>query len=278
MQKNQQDSLVAAIQHAGRHAVAYIEDTHAASRLKVDGTVVTEVDLAIEKELVTYIRAEFPYDAIVGEEDGSHAGTSGCVWHIDPIDGTENFARKVPFFAISVARLSDVSEECIGIVYNPVTRQTFFTVGESSGNVFENEAPCEVTSAIIAGKYLITMGSSRKESWMRPAALKLRTSLGLRFGSSMAYGCTALELSYVAANRFDAYLTFGLNSYDYAAGLLLCKSAGAAISVYEKGAWSRYSGTLKKLCENHGAVFFVSHPHMHDEVTAFIGNPEKWAE
>jgi myo-inositol-1(or 4)-monophosphatase len=273
------EELVKTIQHAGRHARAYIEDANATSHLKGDGTVVTVVDTAIERELVAYIKQTFPNETIVGEEDGVHAGSSSEVWHIDPIDGTENFARKVPFFCISVARLSDDRNKCIGIIYNPVTGQTFHTRGEHLGEVYENSTPIAVTEDVIAGEYLFTMGSSRKEAWMRPAAMNLQAALGKEFGSSMAYGSTALELSYVAANRFDAYMTFGLSSYDYAAGLLLCTSAGAVVSVYKNRAWSRYEGLLKDLCAVHGAVLFVSHhPSKHDEITAFIGNPERWAK
>ena len=65
--------------------------------------VVTAMDAASEALLRELILAERPDDAILGEEDGHVAGTSGLTWVIDPIDGTVNYLYGIPAYAVSVA-------------------------------------------------------------------------------------------------------------------------------------------------------------------------------
>jgi len=93
-----------------------------------------------------------------------------------------------------------------------------------------------------------------------------------------SFGSCALELTYVAANRLDGVLTFGLNTYDYAAGLYLIKSAGGMISVFIDGQWQLWQGSIKDLCAEHGAIIFASHAGIHAEALALIENPRDWSD
>lgn len=266
------------IMEAGKLAFGYFDSADTGNKQKSDGSVVTEVDINIEKILIEYIKKNFPDDAIIGEEHGEHIGQSGFVWHIDPIDGTDNFLRKIPFCAISVARLGDSAADSFGIVYNPITKQIFSSFMETEGGVYENERVLNLTAEPLGGKYVITVASSGKEKWMRPATYALRAGLGMKYGKSSSYSCTALELAYIAANRIDAYLSFGLKSYDYAAGLFLVKAAGASISVFENEKWKLWTGNLKELCSKHERILFTSHPDIHLEMLDFIGDPARWAK
>ncbi|MBP7992903.1 MAG: hypothetical protein KAZ30_04640, partial [Candidatus Magasanikbacteria bacterium] len=107
---------------------------------------------------------------------------------------------------------------------------------------------------------------------------KIMENFGLTMGKGTSLGCTAMELAYLSANRIDAYLSFGLKSYDYAAGLFLAKAAGAIISVYEDKTWKPWAGNLKEFCSIHARTFFVSHPAVHQEMLAVIGDISKWSE
>ena len=268
--------LQAEIKTVSKLAQVYFETDSTKNEQKSDGSVVTEVDQAIERHLRGWIDREFPDDAIVGEEEAGKDGTSGFVWHIDPIDGTDNFLRKIPFCAVSVARLGDTPEDSFGIVHNPLTGQTFSSLMENGA--YENERVTNLTAEPLGGKYVITVATTGRDPWMRPAKFALFAGLSQKFGKSISYGSTALELAYVAANRIDGYLTFGLNSYDYGAGLFLVKAAGGAISVFEKGVWQRYEGSIKDLCDTHNKTIFASHPDIHDAVLNFVGDPKAWSD
>ncbi len=267
--------LIQEIEQAGTAAREYFADDVTENEQKTDGSVVTEVDRAIEKMLVSYIRRTFPEDSIIGEEGGDHVGSSSFVWHIDPIDGTDNFLRKIPFCAISVARLGDTTEDSFGIVHNPITGQTFAALMDEG--VYENTRIHNINDSLLGGKALLSIGNG-KEPWMKSASYNLRKAFGIHFGGGYSFRCCALEMAYVAANRFDGMLVFGLNSYDYAAGLFLINSGGGSISVFRGGVWQRWTGSLKELCRQHGETIFASHAGVHDDVLECIGDPRQWSD
>ena len=222
--------LLVIIKEAGEEAFEYFESDDFGTDIKDDGSVVTRIDKSIESKLRAFVQENFPDDAIVGEEEDDIVGTSGFVWHIDPIDGTDNFLRKVPFCAVSVARLGDTPEDSFGIVYNPITKLMFASLMEDGA--YETKRLTNLTAEPLSGKLVITVGRGRKEPWMQSATYKIYEAVGTKFGKCQAYNSTALELSYLSAGRIDGFLTYGLNSYDYGAGLYLVKAAGGAISVY----------------------------------------------
>lgn len=268
-------ATLAVIEQAGLRAAAFFAADDNTNEIKDDGSVVTLIDQAIEADLVAFIRELFPEDTIVGEEGSSYVGTSTFVWHIDPIDGTDNFLRKVPFCGISVARLGDTPDDSFGIVHNPITKQTYAALMDNG--VYERNKLHQMTPDILGGRTLISIGRGR-EYWMKSAGYNLQKSLGTTFGKCSVYNCTALELAYIAANRIDGFLIFGLHSWDFAAGLYLVKAAGGTISVFEEGTWTVWSGSLKELCSRHDRTIFVSHGDLHANILAHIGDPRLWSD
>jgi myo-inositol-1(or 4)-monophosphatase len=190
------------------------------------------------------------------------------------VDGTDNFLRKIPFCAISIARLGDTPEDSFAIVHNPITNHTFSSF--MHGGAYENEHVTNLTAEPLGGRFTITIGRGRAP-WMAPAGHAITAGCAAKFGRCLAYGSTALELAYVSAGRIDGFLTFGLASYDYAAGLYLVRAAGGAISVFEDNAWHIWEGSIKELCSQHRRTIFVSHPDVHESVRDFIGDPARWS-
>lgn len=273
--ENEFKELIKVIEEAGLKARAYFDADDTENEIKNDGSVVTKIDKEIEEIIITYIRDNFPTDSIIGEEGEDYKGTSDYVWHIDPIDGTDNFLRRIPFCAVSVARLGSVTEDSFGIVHNPITGQTFASLMEAG--VYENEKIHTLNNTILGGRAMVSVARGR-EKWMKSASYNLRKALGEKFGGGNSYGCCALEIAYVAANRLDGVLTFGLNSYDYGARLYLVKATGGLISVFASGVWSPWEGSLKELCSEHGKTIFVSHAGIHAEALSLIGDPMKWSD
>jgi myo-inositol-1(or 4)-monophosphatase len=268
-------SLVTLIETEGLAARAYFDDNQNANEQKADGSVVTQIDKSIELAIVDFIRREFPDDSIVGEEGDGYSGTSDFVWHIDPIDGTDNFLRRIPFCAVSVARLGSTSEDSFGIVHNPITKQTFSALMDNG--VYEREHIHVLNNELLGGRAVISVAYGR-ERWMKKAGVSIMRSISLNLGKGAHLASCALELAYIAANRIDGQLTFGLHSYDYAAGLFLVKAAGGRISVFENGSWSPWTGSLKDLCAEHGKTMFISHDGIHDAALALIGDPYSWTD
>jgi len=267
-------ALIRTVEAASVSAREYFDSNDFTNEQKQDGSVVTKVDQEIETVIREFVRTNFPNDSVVGEEAADTPGTSGYVWHIDPIDGTDNFLRKIPFCAVSIARLGDTEEGSFAIVHNPITRHTF-SAFESAG-AKENNHPTHCYPEPLGGRYVLAVGRGR-EPWMKVAGNALVAAFGNEFGKGAAYGSTALELAYASAGRIDGFLTFGLSSYDYAAGLYLVRAAGGAISVFEGGEWQLVTHSIKDVCAAHGRTLFVSHPAMHQRMTSFIGDPRAWS-
>ena len=267
--------LKAEIIAAGKLAQSYFDSDNTDNEIKADGSVVTEIDTQIEKQLVAFILERFPKDSIVGEEGEGHTGTSDYVWHIDPIDGTDNFLREIPFSAISVARLGSTTDGSFGIVYNPTTKRMFSAFAD--GGVYENDREHQVNQEQLGGKAIISIATA-KEAWMKSAKYNLLKEFGTRFGRGTALNCLALELGYVAANRIDATLILGLQTYDYAAGVYLLKAAGGVVYVFEEGQWQLHTGSTKNLCNTHGKIMIASYPGLAEQLVKMIGDPRQWAD
>src|ERR1700675_2602373 len=118
------DVAIAAAREAG--AVLLAEHSRA-QRITYKGDVdlVTETDQRSEAIVVGRLRREFPEHRIVAEEGSSGAAAaSHYEWHVDPLDGTTNFAHGYPCFAISIALLQD-GQPLVGVVFNPVSDELF---------------------------------------------------------------------------------------------------------------------------------------------------------
>lgn len=113
---------------------------------------------------------------------------------------------------------------------------------------------------------------------MKTATYNLQKQFGVTFGKGTAYGCCALEIAYIAANRIDGALVFGLNPYDYAAGLYLVESAGGRISVWQDGAWHSWTDSIKALSALTDCPIFVSHAGIHESILHLVGDVRQWSD
>lgn len=189
---------------------------------------VTLADLAVDHHLRQVIGERFPTDAILSEEVG---GGNACnLWVIDPIDGTQNFARGLGHFAISIAFVSESRCE-IGVVYNPATGEMFFA--KRGEGAFCNDERLEVRSPTGPEDAIIDAGYSTK----LPVADYI-SMLGRLTAADFGFvqnGSAAMGLAHVAAGRLDGYCELVLQSWDVMAGALLIEEAGGWISGFSAG-------------------------------------------
>ena len=193
---------------------------------------VTEIDLAAEQTIIAALRKAYPNHGILGEESGLSEGTgdgADYLWIIDPLDGTTNFIRGVPHYAVSIAckyrgRLEHA------VVLDPI-RQEEFTASRGRGAAL-NGRRLRVSSRKSLEGALLGTGFPFRENQLDSLDNYLgmfRSLVGQTAGIRRA-GAASLDLAYVAAGRFDAYWEFGLSEWDMAAGALLVQEAGGLIS------------------------------------------------
>lgn len=191
---------------------------------KID--LVTDYDLEAEGYLINSIREAFPEDAILAEEGGGIAGSSGQ-WFIDPLDGTVNFAHGIPIFSVSIAYLDQAGPQ-VGVIYDPI-RDELFSAVRGMGALL-NQSPISVSDTLTLDESLLATGFPYDIRENPDNNLDHYTDLSLRSMGVRRIGSAALDLAYVAAGRFDAYWEVRISPWDVAAGVLLVQEAGGEVS------------------------------------------------
>ena len=198
-------------------------------QVKQDGTLVTKADLAAETEVLRILRAEFPEDRILAEEAGRTEGASSREWIVDPLDGTTNFSRGLPFFAVSIA-LWEHEEPAVGVVYLPVLDELFAATREGAATL--NGEQIRVSRTASVQEAMINVYFDRHH--LLEPGLDLLRRVALRCeGRVKNMGSTASMLCYVACGRLDAFVRNTTKKWDFAAGTLVLERAGGSVSDFE---------------------------------------------
>jgi len=196
---------------------------------------VTEIDQAAEKEVIYHLSKAHPDHAFLGEEGGLQGNTgSDYQWIIDPIDGTTNFVRGIPHFAISIACLHK-GQLLHGVVLDPIRREEF-TASRGKGAQL-NGRRMRVSSRKSLDGSLVGTGipfKSRSEVHI-PAYTRSLEAVAKQTAGIRRAGAASLDLAYVAAGRMDAFWEIGLSQWDIAAGVLLIRESGGLISDFAGG-------------------------------------------
>jgi histidinol phosphatase-like enzyme (inositol monophosphatase family) len=137
------EDVVAVVREAGALTQRWFRSADLAVERKGDGTPVTAADKAAERFLREELGRRFPDDAIIGEEEPSSTGTSGCTWVIDPIDGTKSFTHGVPLYSNLVARY-DADGCALGIINLPALGETVYAARDRG--CFVNGEPARVNT------------------------------------------------------------------------------------------------------------------------------------
>jgi myo-inositol-1(or 4)-monophosphatase len=195
-------------------------------REKAHLDVVTLADTNTERMIVAALKSAFPRDAIVAEEGtNTRPGVARC-WYVDPLDGTYNFARTIPYWCVSIGLVVD-GERRVGVVFDPL-RDDMFSA-EAGGPVLVNgrqSEPSEVTD-LLSALIQINIDFHRE---IIDKSLEDTVNIGRRVMRVRNLGALALQLAYIACGRVDGLLQRRANAWDYAAGVLLLEQSGAVIS------------------------------------------------
>lgn len=216
-------------------------------QLKTEGrqNLVTDADRAAEQLIVETLRERYPSHGLLAEEGG--ALSSGELrWFIDPLDGTTNYARGIPHFAVSLAVEGPGPEGTrqllAGVVFDPI-RDELFSAARDDGATLNGrtlvmrEGPA-LEQAVLATGFPYDLA-------LRPERpLAVFNQLVVRVAGIRRMGSAALDLAWLAAGRFDAFVECGLKPWDTAAGALLITEAGGQIQSLDGSVYSPLNGDV----------------------------------
>ncbi len=205
-------------------------DNRAKLTVEVKGVqdVVSSADREVEDLVVRRLGETFPEDSFLGEERG---GTGAArLWVIDPIDGTANFLRGIPYWSVSIAYVVEGEIE-IGIVFDPVADELF--AARKGNGATRNGVAVSVSGCTDLTKATVGVGFS----YRRPVADHVTVTRRL-LDAHCEYrrmGSAALALAHVADGRSDGYWEAHCNSWDVLAGLALVREAGGWLNAFLDG-------------------------------------------
>ncbi len=189
---------------------------------------VSAADKRAESILFEELKKARPSFGFLMEESGEHKGQDEFRFIIDPLDGTTNFLHGIPHWCISIG-LEKGDEIISALVYDPVKNESFHA--EKGTGAFMQNRRLRVSARTDMGVAVIAGGDAAS----RPPAvqqqfLKCLASMTGKIAGFRRSGSAALDLSYVAAGRYDGFWEMGLKPWDTAAGSLIVKEAGGAVA------------------------------------------------
>jgi myo-inositol-1(or 4)-monophosphatase len=216
------------------------------SRSKGDAVdVVTQADAHAEAMLTTALHARFPTHRINAEE-GTRLGPSDSpwTWHIDPLDGTANYSRALPFWAVSVG-LAWHDTPVLGAIVGP---DAGIDVGgyclSDIRAAWSHDRPLDALTAPGDPKtWLIAT------DWPWPLAERQRTNrfldhLATRVRQYKTFGSAACDLAHLALGKVDAYAISAIHPWDQCAGCAITAALGAEFRRFDGTPWDLRFGDL----------------------------------
>ena len=189
---------------------------------------VTNVDTSAEQAIINTIQKSYPDHTIIAEESGITAGKDNDIqWIIDPLDGTTNFVKGIPHFAVSIAiKVKGKLDQAV--IYDPI-RGDLFTASRGKGAQLNGFRIRVKQHNNLTGSILAT-GFHFKHKQHTDAYLDMFKTLFKKTADMRRAGSAALDLAYVAAGRVDGFFEIGLKPWDTAAGELLIIEAGGLVT------------------------------------------------
>jgi histidinol-phosphatase len=239
-----------AAREAGRIALRYYENGFDVV-IKADQTPVTQADREAEQAIEQVLARAFPAYGVLGEEFGSRGGQD-VRWIIDPIDGTKNFVRHIPFWATLIA-LEDHGEVVAGVIHNPATGEIY--TARRGGGAFLNGKPVRVSDiADLREATLLHAGLGLVRSaghWDGFVRLVDATGRQRGFGDYLGYGL-------LAQGAAEIYAEVDLKPWDLAPCKIVIEEAGGRFTDFT-GAPTIYNGTA-----------LATNGRLHDDVVALL--------
>ena len=195
--------------------------------------LVTDLDLACERLIVSQIRTAFPGHAIEAEEEvRDEIDEDGFRWIVDPLDGTVNFVHGLPIFGVSIALYSGL-RPLVGVIHLPRLGETYWA--SAGRGAFGPQGALKVRETSTLGDAVLGTGFPYGRNELEHDILANFGRFFYDIRGVRRMGSAAADLAYVAAGKLDGFWELHLGSHDVAAGALLVIEAGGVVSDSDGG-------------------------------------------
>lgn len=224
---------ITAAREAGKIILNYYETNMEVGTKKGNPrNLVTEADKEADALIRKVILEAFPDHSIVSEENEPKKGNE-FFWYIDPLDGTTNYTRHISYFCVSIA-LAKGNELLVGVIYNPVTSELY--MAKAGEGAFLNGKALKTSNARELAQSFVCMDFAYDNAERQKAAAALKR-LVMSVKSIRVKGSGALASCEVASGKAEGYVRMGSTPWDYAAGALIIREAGGAVTDLDGKEW-----------------------------------------
>ena len=217
--------------------------------------LVTETDIKAEKVILDILSSKSNY-GIISEESGLLQKGGGPKWVVDPLDGTNNFARSIPLFAVSIG-LMDGNESLLGVIIDPVNKKEYFAI--KGGGAFCNGE--KIVHPKFDTDYIPMLFLNHGYAEVDRAKFKALSNLLASDFNILKLGTTAVELCYIASGSVDGFICSGDEIWDFAAGIVIAQEAGCVFTDWQGNPW-----------DGKGNHLLISRPEIHGKLIEIINN------
>ena len=226
---------------------------------KDHNSLVSYVDKTAEEILVEGLSSIIPGCGFITEEDTVDQ-IEEYTWIIDPLDGTTNFLYNIPHFSVSVA-LQHKGELVLGVVADVMRKENYYAW--KGGGAFMNGKAISVSPRTKFSECIIATGFPYESFYDKKPYFAMMEKVMNHARGLRRFGSAALDMAYVSNGRFDAFYETSINAWDVAAGIIICREAGAVLSDYHGGD-KYYTGStiivanpsIQKIIVEHTKEFF----------------------
>ncbi|HEX3019911.1 MAG TPA: inositol monophosphatase family protein [Chitinispirillaceae bacterium] len=201
---------------------------------KADKSIVTVLDKQCQKIIIDKLHSSFFSHQFIAEENGMHLEKVPMeyTWVIDPLDGTHNYIRGIPFYGVSIGLLRG-NEFLAGVIYLP--HEDALYVSEKGCGAFKNDQRLHISKVTEIMDCTLAFDSGFRNS----VEVKISTlkKIAPRFFNTRIFGASVRNLTYLAEGIVDAVIEFDDNMWDFAAGISLVMEAGGVVSDHSGSAF-----------------------------------------
>jgi histidinol phosphatase-like enzyme (inositol monophosphatase family) len=220
-------------QEAGALALEY-QRRGLTAETKADESPVTAADRACETLIVERIGREFPEDGVLGEEGAHRESRNGRKWIVDPIDGTRDFVRGIPLWAVLIGFEQD-GEVVAGAAHCP--GQQLLLSASKGGGAWQDGKRLKVSHMTTPKEAVLCFNGFNKKGvsgmagilqWVEP------------FWAVRGLG-GSVDAILVAQGRADVWIEPEAKPWDFAPLKILVEEAGGRFAAFD-GSNSIYKG------------------------------------
>ncbi|MDD3365995.1 MAG: inositol monophosphatase family protein [Sphaerochaetaceae bacterium] len=239
--KQRLDAAIEAAHLAGEFLISN-QSGDLKTTMKGRSDFVTVMDVESERIIKEHLHSLFPEDNFLGEEMGLERNGDGGTWVIDPIDGTTNYIRGLPGYTVSIAYEEERWNPIIGVVFDPILSEMFHA--HKGGGAFLQGKPIYCSDTDRQNEAIVFTSPPMRYPKHFDAFMENYKNICRGIGELRDYGSAALHLAYVASGKGDAFIEYGLQYHDIAAGTIILEEAGGAISPIMPDKRSEWTGSI----------------------------------